>query len=138
VRVIIFVLLLFLPAVALAQGESRPSADSKQTGRGKYIVENVAMCIQCHTPRDANGQLRMTEYLMGAPVYVKAPPFPNMQWAIKAPAIAGLPGYTKEQGMRLLMEGITADGRRPTPPMPPFRMNRSDAEAVATYLKSLK
>jgi hypothetical protein len=36
------------------------------------------------------------------------------------------------------MEGITADGRQPNPPMPRFRMNRADAEAVVGYLKSLK
>jgi mono/diheme cytochrome c family protein len=138
-RVIVFVLLLFiLPPIALAQNESKTTADSKQAARGKYIVDNVAMCIQCHTPRDAKGELRMTQYLLGAPVYVKAPPFSSIRWAIKAPAIAGLAGYTKEQAITLLVDGITVDGRQPSPPMPPFRMNRADAEAVVTYLKSLK
>jgi hypothetical protein len=61
-----------------------------------------------------------------------------MDWAIKAPAIAGLTGYTEEQAMRLLMEGVTDKGRAPSPPMPPFRMNRADAEAVVVYLRSLR
>ena len=61
-----------------------------------------------------------------------------MKWALKAPAIAGLPGYTEEQGIRLLMEGVTRDGRRPDPPMPQYRLNRTDAQAVVTYLKSLR
>jgi hypothetical protein len=50
----------------------------------------------------------------------------------------GLVGYTKQQGIRLLTEGITSDGRIPNPPMPRFRLTRSDAEAVVDYLKSLK
>jgi mono/diheme cytochrome c family protein len=106
--------------------------------RGKYIVEDVAMCVQCHTPRDASGNLIREEYLNGAPVPVKAPPYPEMNWALKAPAIAGLIGYTREQGVRLLTAGVTREGRMPNPPMPPFRMSDRDAEAVVAYLKSLE
>ena len=61
-----------------------------------------------------------------------------MKWALKAPAIAGLPGYTEEQGIRLLKEGLTRDDRRPDPPMPQYRLSRSDAQAVVAYLKSLR
>jgi mono/diheme cytochrome c family protein len=107
-------------------------------GRGKYIVEHVAMCVECHTPRDKTGRLIRDEYLNGAPVPVDSPPYPGMKWALKAPAIAGLPGYTKEEGVRLLTRGITSDGRTPNPPMPPFRLSIQDAEAVVAYLKSLE
>lgn len=105
--------------------------------RGMYIIEQVAMCVKCHTPRDQGGRLIRAEYLRGAPVPVKAPPYPNLKWAIKAPAIAGLPGYNKDQGVRLLTEGITASVRVPDPPMPRFRLTPADAEAVVAYLKSL-
>jgi len=71
---------------------------------GKYIVEQVTLCTECHTPRDEKGNLQQTEYLKGAPVLVKSP-YPEMKWALKAPAIAGLPGYTEERGIRLLTEG---------------------------------
>src|ERR1051325_4543427 len=122
-------------SVAQTKPEAAPAAAAE---RGKYIVEHFAMCIQCHTPRDDNGDLLLSQYLQGAPVPVKPPPYPNINWALKAPAIAGLIGYTKEEGVRLLTEGITRDGRVPNPPMPPFRMTRSDAEAVVDYLKSLQ
>jgi mono/diheme cytochrome c family protein len=129
---------LLIPA-CLVLAQEKPETDRKDSiGRGKYIVDQVAMCIECHTPRDQNGRLLGTKYLEGAPVPVKEPPFQKFKWAIKAPALAGLPGYTKEQGVRLLTEGITADGRSPDPPMPRFRLNRSDAEAVVAYLKSLR
>jgi mono/diheme cytochrome c family protein len=96
------------------------------------------MCSECHTPRDMSGNLQTGAYLLGAPVPVAAPPFANIKWALKAPAIAGLDGYSAEQAIRLLMEGITSNGREPSAPMPRFRMNRSDAEAVVAYLKSIK
>jgi mono/diheme cytochrome c family protein len=96
------------------------------------------MCVECHTPRDENGNLIRDEYLNGAPVPVKAPAYPQINWAVKAPAIAGLIGYTKDEGVRLLTSGMTRDGRVPNPPMPPFRMSVRDAEAVVEYLKTLE
>ena len=135
-RIAIFVGLLFLPLAALAQDQPK-QATRGAIDRGKYIVIQIAMCSECHTPRNAAGQLQTTAFLLGAPVPVPAPPFANINWALKAPAIAGLNGYSEQQGIRLLMEGITRDGRQPNPPMPRFRMNRSDAEAVVAYLKSL-
>jgi mono/diheme cytochrome c family protein len=132
-------LCLFSSALTNAQVKSKQqTAGGELIGRGKYIVEQVTLCVECHTPRDENGILKASEYLKGAPVPVKSPPYPQMKWAVKAPAIAGLPGYTEEQSIRLLMDGLTRDGRRPDPPMPQFRLNRVDAEAVVAYLKSLR
>jgi mono/diheme cytochrome c family protein len=105
--------------------------------RGKYLVERVAMCIQCHTPRNQTGELLETRYLQGGPVPVSAPPNFRIDWAYKAPAIAGLPGYTIQDGIKLLTEGITPNGTVPKAPMPKFRLTRADAEAIVTYLKSL-
>jgi mono/diheme cytochrome c family protein len=125
-------------AAILAPVRGESAAGDASVERGKYLVERVAMCGECHTPRDQNGRLIRSEFLRGAPVPVKAPPYPNMKWAIKAPAIAGLPGYSKEQGARLLTEGISAAGRLPDPPMPRFRLTAADADAVVAYLKSLQ
>jgi mono/diheme cytochrome c family protein len=122
---------------ANAQEKGKPSSGNLAE-RGKYIVEQVAMCVECHTARDGNGLLLRTEYLKGAPVPVQSPPYSQIKWALKAPAIAGLPGYTEQEGIRLFTDGITRDGRKPYPPMPRYRLNRSDAEAVVAYLKSLQ
>jgi mono/diheme cytochrome c family protein len=135
-----FVAALLFPALAATAEQPRnlTQGSSGAGVRGKYIVEQVAMCVECHTPRDENGRLMRTRYLEGAPVPVKAPPFARISWALRAPAIAGLPGYTVEQGIRLLTDGVTADGRHPSAPMPSFRLTRADAEAVVAYLKSLQ
>ena len=134
-------IILFLGAASLLliQEISHSASQSRDSmTRGKYIVDHVAMCIECHTPRNNEGKLLSERYLTGAPIPVSSPPYPNMKWAIKAPAIVGLIGYSRQQGIRLLTEGITSDGRIPDPPMPRFRLTRADAEAVVSYLKSLK
>jgi mono/diheme cytochrome c family protein len=115
---------------------SAPAVSAEQIQRGKYLVEHVAMCIQCHTPRTAQGALDHTRLFQGAPIPIPTP-FPMQPWAFAAPKIAGLPGWTVDDAMRLLQTGIGARGYAPRPPMPPFRMTQADAAAVVAYLKSL-
>ncbi|HTM10763.1 MAG TPA: c-type cytochrome [Verrucomicrobiae bacterium] len=124
--------------VTQADGAERGSAGNPQLQRGEYLVDHVSMCVECHTPRDEEGRLLKNEYLKGAPVPVKPPAYGKTKWALKAPNIAGLPGYSEEEGVRLLTDGISRDGRLLDPPMPQFRLNREDAKAVVSYLKSLK
>jgi mono/diheme cytochrome c family protein len=127
--------------VALAVALSPANAQEKQAGqsvtdRGKYIVENVAMCELCHTPRDEHGNPDRGRWLMGGPVQLR-PSYPAPKWAQTAPRIGGGPPGTDADFIKLLTTGIDRTGKPPDPPMPPFRMTRADAEAVLAYLKSL-
>lgn len=81
----------------------------------------------------------MDELLQGARMPVRSP-FPAKQFAFETPKLAGLPaGFSEETLAHFLETGDPGYGRaRPKPPMPPFRMNETDAKAVAAYLKSLK
>ena len=127
-------------ALVLLAGASLSAAgpgDADRVARGEYLANNVAMCVQCHTPRDDRGELERSKLLQGAPVPVVSP-YPNDQWAFAAPRIAGLAPWTEEQIVTLLTTGARPTGERPKPPMPPFRMTREDAEAVVAYLKSLR
>ncbi|HUA85290.1 MAG TPA: c-type cytochrome [Bryobacteraceae bacterium] len=133
-----------IPVLALALNWATPShAQVKAVkgrqdliDRGRYIVESVAMCEQCHTPRDAQGQPIRDRWLMGGPTQLHAS-YPSADWAVIEPRIAGTPPGTDEEIIRLLTTGISRTGRPPRPPMPPFRMTHDDAEAVLAYLKSL-
>jgi hypothetical protein len=40
-----------------SQGVVKISGNAKLIARGKYIVEGVAGCGYCHTPRDKDGNL---------------------------------------------------------------------------------
>ena len=108
-----------------------------QNARGKYIVENVGMCGDCHTPRDTKGEPIASEALHGAPLGMR--PLHPMPFAAVAPRLAGLPaGWTLEQTAMFLHTGKRPNGTSPLPPMPPYRLSQQDAQAVAEYLKSLK
>lgn len=128
--------LLSLAAIAVMGVAQQGDRSSGSIERGRYLVHDVAQCIQCHSPRDGNGALLVDRLLTGAPIPVRSP-FTGQQWAFQAPRIAGLPGYTVDEGIRLLTRGIARSGQRPLPPMPQFRMNEQDARDVVAYLKSL-
>ena len=122
-----------------AQEVKHAPAQAANTGdiaRGAYIVNNVAMCPTCHTPRTADGQLDRSRWLQGGPV-IYWPAQPNPNWPQYEPRIGGtLP--TSEAGMiTLLTTAVWIDGTELRDPMPKFHMTRSDAEAVVAYLKSL-
>ena len=106
------------------------------TVRGKYLVEHVAMCGDCHTPHLPNGQPDRARWLRGAPVGFK--PIHPMPSAAAAPPIAGLPTLSEAQVIKFLKTGLGPDGKPPLPPMPPYRLSHRDAQAVAAYLKSPK
>lgn len=130
---------MFLLAILwlVAGSPSRAAEPGGDVSHGRYLVTHVAMCVQCHTPRDADGNLDSTRLLRGAPIPVRSP-FPGQVWAFTAPAIAGLPGWSNADAVQLLTTGRRFNGYAPKPPMPSFRLSRADAEAVIAYLRSLR
>jgi len=111
-------------------------AASSAVERGRYIVESVAMCGRCHTPYNQAGENENRSKLLGGPATIQ-PTYAVPNWAVVEPRLAGRPPGTDEDFIRLLTTGISRTGAPPNPPMPRFRMTRSDAEAVLAYLKSL-
>jgi mono/diheme cytochrome c family protein len=103
---------------------------------GRYLAERVAMCVECHSPRDAQGNIVPGEQYLGGNIPF-APPWPN-DWAARAPRNRGLVGYDDKAALKLLTEGaIGREGRRLRPPMPRFFMTTQDAADVIAYLRSL-
>ena len=101
-------------------------------------MKNVAMCVQCHSPRDEDGNLLQDQLFQGAKMPFKSP-YTVMMFAMSTPKLAGLPaGFREEDLVKLLTTGSDHRGRTPRPPMPPFRMDDADAKAVAVYLHSLR
>ena len=103
--------------------------------RGEYLANRVAMCVQCHSPRDASGAVLVSQRFRGGAIPFKSP-WPETEWAYQAPSLAGLPGFTDEQIVALLTEGRATGRQAPRSPMPPFRMSQDDAAAIAAYLRS--
>jgi mono/diheme cytochrome c family protein len=132
----LIVLCLVVASVSFAQKKAEEPKRSLSVERGKYLVENIANCTQCHTPRESSGDLIRAKLFDGAAVPVGKPSWANT-WAEFAPRIAGLPQYSDEQAVKLLSTGIGREGKPLRAPMPVFRMTQQDAQDVVMYLKSL-
>jgi mono/diheme cytochrome c family protein len=134
-------LVLVTALIAAASGYSadaprRADRAADVLARGRYLVERVGMCADCHSVRNEKGQFVAELWLQGAPLGF-APTVPMPAWASAAPAIAGLPTMTDEQALAFFTSGARPDGSHSRPPMPEYRFERADAEAVVAYLRSL-
>jgi hypothetical protein len=120
--------------VAAASVRSLPAGNAEH---GRYIAEQVAMCVECHSGRDGQGNIIESERYMGGNIPF-APPWPN-NWAARAPRNKGLPGYDDALALRLLTQGaIDRHGMQLRPPMPRFRMTPQDAADVIMFLRTAR
>jgi len=136
----LFLALGALLLVATQLSAQRPAqsvgAAAANIDHGRYIVERVAMCYECHSTRDSQGNIAAGTRFMGGAMPMR-PPW-RSDWPVQIPRIAGLPGYTDEEAIRLLTQGaIKRDGTQLRYPMPRFRMTPQDASDVVAFLRSL-
>ena len=122
---------------AAAQKKTTHAASAAAIARGKYLVESVGLCGDCHTPRNEKGEPVQEQWLKGSTLGFQ-PITPMPVWADKAPNIAGLPGWEKTTAIKFLMTGVGKNELPPRPPMPRYRFNVQDAQAIVAYLKSLE
>jgi hypothetical protein len=125
-----------------AQAAQRPGPAAVTLPRGnvehgRYIAERVAMCVECHSGRDRQGNILDDQRYLGGAIPV-GPPWAT-DWADRAPRNKGLPGYTDALALRLLTAGaIGRDGAQLRLPMPRFRMTVQDAADVIAFLRSVR
>src|SRR3970040_2314072 len=85
--------------VATQLSAQRPAqsvgAAAANIDHGRYIVERVAMCYECHSTRDSQGNIAAGTRFMGGAMPMR-PPW-RSDWPVQIPRIAGLPGYTDEE-----------------------------------------
>jgi mono/diheme cytochrome c family protein len=133
--------ILFLTAgLAASMGSTKrttASAEKAEIERGRYLFEEVAKCGECHTPRNERGELDRQAWLQGAPIWIM-PVRPTPNWADRAPALAGFPSFTEQEGERVLEQGQGPEGETLRPPMHIYHMHPEDAKAIIAYLKSLR
>src|SRR5579864_5022464 len=132
-RIYLIAAVLLSGTLAFAQSQ-KPEPHSKAASggavaRGKYIVESVAICAQCHTPRNNDGNPDRGHWLQGASVpFDPVKPDPNSP--LTAPRIGGTPLPASDADMvKLLTTGIWTNGEHLRPPMPQFRLSQEDEDA---------
>ena len=138
-------LILFAGAVIASTQTSQPFRQTASTAapssqaqlkRGKYLTEEVARCSECHTPRDARGNLDNSRALQGGPVWI-VPVHPDQNWAQQAPSLAGFAAYTDKDGVEILEKGQDPNGETIRPPMHIYHLNHQDAVDIIAYLRSV-
>jgi len=106
--------------------------------RGRYLMQAVAACGNCHTPQDRNGAKPGMELAGGLPF--DEPGFKAYASNITPDADTGIGRWTDAQIVTAIREGKRPDGSLIGPPMP-FGQYRGisdrDAAAIVAYLRSV-
>ncbi len=123
-------------SVVAGQAPAAAPAAKGNVEHGRYLVERVVMCAECHSSRDASGAIVAETRLRGGAMPARVPWVGD--WPLRTPRIAGLPGYSDAEALRLLTQGaIKRDGTQARAPMPRFRMTEQDATDVVAYLRGI-
>lgn len=136
------IVVLTMLSVGTAQQDGQSSSPQAagagaEVEHGRYLVHEVCLCVICHSARDARGELIESRLLSGGRIPIGSP-YPEQDWAFRAPKLRGLPaGWSEEELVRFLQTREAPRGLTVRLPMPPFHLSERDARAVAAYLKSL-
>lgn len=110
------------------------AAPSETLERGRYLVEALAHCAECHTPRDEFGGLDMARWMGGAPNPSGRGRIPNitpaaLDWSADDIAYYLETGFTPDYDSA---GGTMADVVTNT-----AQLSAEDRAAIAAYLKGL-
>ena len=124
--------------LAMMSGGAALAQTSAQVERGRYLVEGIAGCGNCHTPNGPTGKVANMALAGGLMEDNKA--FRAVAANITPDRETGIGTWTDAEIARAIREGISRDGRVMGPPMP-FELYRamSDADlaAIIAYLRTV-
>src|SRR5713226_3456654 len=116
-------------------------AQSDKAARGKYLMEEVARCQECHTPKLPDGTFDQEKWMKGAVLNIQ-PIEPVKGWHKTSPDLTRAGKLWGKWGdlafIKFLTTGNAPNGKPADAPMPTYKMSQDDAEAIVDYLKSLK
>ena len=130
--------LLALVALFTAFGASAAAPKSNNLARGKYLMEGVVACGNCHMARGDKGQPLPDKGLSGGMVFDE-PPFKAFAANITPDRKTGIGAWTDAQLARAIREGVRPDKTLIGPPMPiEFYRHLSDDDlaAIIAYLRA--
>jgi mono/diheme cytochrome c family protein len=112
-----------------------------KVARGKYLVEEVARCGDCHTPKLLDGSFVKSATLRGTQLNFAAA-VPIAGWRSTTPDItpkgALWPRWGEDGISKFLQTGKGPRGSKAGPPMPAYNLRPEDADAIVAYLKTLQ
>lgn len=108
--------------------------------RGKYLVDEIGKCGECHTPM-VEGKPDASKYLKGAVLGFQ--PIGEVKgWHKTSPDLTPAGRLWQRWGEKgltnFLTTGLGPSGHAADAPMPTYKLKAEDASAIVEYLKSLK
>ena len=132
--------LLFATGLAVVATTLTMFGQDAKVERGKYLVEEVGRCQECHTPKTETGEFNKSQWMKGATL-VGVPSTPVADWHQKSPDITSTSALWTRWGQdgfsKFLQTAKNPRGGKAGPPMPAYMLKAEDADAIAAYLKSL-
>jgi mono/diheme cytochrome c family protein len=129
----------FVWAAVMAAFLAFPAAAQTPAERGKYLVESIMGCGNCHTPQGPNGPV-VSRALSGGPPMGDGKHFTAQPSNLTPDRETGLGRYTDAQLKVMIREGKRPDGSLIGPPMP-FNFYRNmanaDVDAIIAYLRTV-
>lgn len=110
--------------------------------RGKYLANNVSLCINCHSERDWTkfaGPVIDGTFGRGGELFDRKVGFPGEYYA-KNITPAGISNYTDGELYRAITTGVTRDGKPLFPIMPYTHYGKMDPEdiySIIAYIRTL-
>jgi mono/diheme cytochrome c family protein len=108
---------------------------SAEWNRGRYLVEGIAHCGSCHTPKNFFGaDKRGAKFAGGVVQGTPAPGLDATEQGLKSWSVEDITAYLqngrngKKQAGRLMLEVVTNSTSK---------MSESDVHSIAVYLKDL-
>lgn len=126
----------FRPFQTANEDGAPTGADPVAWTRGRYLVEGLGHCQECHSPRDALGGLREATRGTGGVM-------PGLPWYAPSLRDAAQAGTTDAQALQSFLQTGVGAGRFAAGPMAEVvlhgtqYLNDQDARAMAVYLQSL-
>ena len=128
-----------LLATSVLMGADNASAETRLE-RGKYLMQSIVACGNCHTPKGPNGEIPGME-LAGMSPLEDNPAFTANAPNITSDKETGIGTWSDKEIVTAIREGIRPDGSIIGPPMPIglYRgMSDNDVEAIVAYLRATK
>ncbi|CAN0433594.1 unnamed protein product, partial [Discosporangium mesarthrocarpum] len=131
---------LFAGLAVAALAMAAPAHAETPLERGTYLMQSIAACGNCHTPKGPEGEVPGME-LAGWKDFEKTPAFDAHAPNITPDRETGIGNWTDEQIIRSIREGVRPDGTIIGPPMPIalYRgLSDTDVKAMVAYLRNVK
>ncbi|MFL6796868.1 MAG: c-type cytochrome [Xanthobacteraceae bacterium] len=129
-----------LSAIAALMVMSALTQAQSPVERGKYLVESILTCGNCHSPRGPGGVVDSTRLYSGGPQTWDEPAF-----TVKGPNITpdeetGIGKWSADDMKKAILQGVRPSGHQLAPIMP-YGFYKvfvpSDLDAVVAYLRSV-